>query len=386
MSRARSLAAFALVLICLSGGAKSSANDPVDAALDLYDRGAFDAALLAIPANATKANDFITAANRWIVGGSESTRARRRLIAAALAAELIWARVDSASQQDANHTDFGDFSGERPLSSWNTSLPLLSWACTLMPSSGGVAPQERWWWLESVALFETTHYWRALIGRQHTNIAGAGVSREAADGHLMHARQRLPDEPRWRLADAMARTAIDFVPGRPGGRPDLLRNREATNASDDKKLLAAERSFEPLVNVTGIAGEAELRIAQLELRRRQWSSALAHLDRARPLVAGQEVLPAATDYFAGWAYEHLNRPEDAIAAYRRALDREPMLRQPATLLAAQLFLVHEPSDAHAILLGAFAASPEPHDLGLQIEHADGRLMPGYIRQLREALR
>lgn len=390
----------ASIVVCaavVTGGGRAVSSAPLDSAFELYDRGAFDEALHTFPPKTTTAGEYIDAASRWIGEAPDARRPRRRMVAAALAAELVWATFDAADHADANRTVGGRFnsmgiiSGGHPPAQWPidsqiATLPLLAWACTLMPASGDVSATERWWWLSSTAIYEEARHWNLLVGSQHTNVSGVGISRETTEGHLVHARRRLPDEPRWRLAEAIARAALLYVHGRSGGRPDLLRNREATNAGDERKLLDAERAFEPLVAVAGLAGEAELRIAQLELRRRQWSSALAHLDRARPLVDGQALLPAATDFFAGWAFEQLGRNADAVAAYRRAHEREPRLRQVATLFAGQLFVAHERAEAYAVLSQAFATEPEPLDIVAELERGDGRFLPEYIRRLREALR
>jgi len=373
-----------------------AAAAPVEAALDLYERGEFDAAIRTIPAHTLTVDAFISDADRWIGTQAGPASPRRRMIAAAFTAELISARFidtkdrwpwsNSAAFLSGNSTVSGAATHRWPVDSEDAAFPLLSWACTKMPSSGDVSAPERWWWLASVALFEESRLWRALVGALHTNESGPGIARESADGHLSHARRRLPGEPRWQMAEAISRVVLTNVRGRPFGRPELLANRETTNANDDRKLLEAERLFEPLLHDAVLSGEAELRIAQLELRRRQWANALVHLDRARPLVGSDPTLAAATDYFAGWAYEQLSRTDDAVAAYRRAHERAPQLRQVATLFAGQLMLAHQPADAYDVLSHAFDADPEPLDLVVRVELADARFMPNYIRRMREALR
>jgi tetratricopeptide (TPR) repeat protein len=209
------------------------------------------------------------------------------------------------------------------------------------------------------------------------------------DEYIPRARARFPDEPRWRLAAARALAATKepaplVWPG-DKGRPDALRNREVTVPADLSKLADAERAFVPLVSTPEVAGEAELYLGYLELRRRQWVTALAHFDRARPMVAGP-LLPAVTDYFAGWVNERSGRRLDAIAAYRRAHALEPHMRNLSTLLAAQLFLVGQRTEAYQLLEVNLPVSPDPIDLLVLYQHGDGWMMPDLIHRMREALR
>jgi tetratricopeptide (TPR) repeat protein len=143
--------------------------------------------------------------------------------------------------------------------------------------------------------------------------------------------------------------------------------------------------FAALSDDPSIGAEARLHLAYLALQREQWSDALAHVDRARPLLT-EPFLVAVAEYFRGWVFEHLARPADAIAAYRRALELAPRTRNVATLLAAQLFLGNERVEAYGILDEAFKTDPEPIDLVVQFERGHARLLAQYIARLREALK
>jgi len=133
-----------------------------------------------------------------------------------------------------------------------------------------------------------------------------------------------------------------------------------------------------------LAGEAELRIGYLELRRGQWAGALAHLDAARAKT-DEPLLRAAADYFAGWIGEQQDRTDDAIERYRRAIALTPTMRNLATRLSALLYLRNERAEAYAVLDTAVNADPAPVDLLTAVERADARFVPAWLAAIRRAL-
>jgi len=133
-----------------------------------------------------------------------------------------------------------------------------------------------------------------------------------------------------------------------------------------------------------LSGEVELRIGYLELRRKQWRQAVARLDAAR-LKAAEPTLRAIADYFAGWAYEQQNQPDEAIVAYRRAHAITPLMRNLTTRLSALLFLRGERTEAYALLDPAVNARPAPTDLLFVFERADARFLPEWLAVIRKAI-
>jgi tetratricopeptide (TPR) repeat protein len=224
-------------------------------------------------------------------------------------------------------------------------------------------------WLSAIGLTEDGHAWHRL-------------DREI----LPSARRRLPDEPRVRLAEVLARTNQDLQLLRrqfPSGR-DILR-KELLGSSATGPIPGAIRAFEPLLADPALTGEVELRIGYLELRRNRWSAALTRFDAAR-LKATDPTLRATADYFAGWVSEQLDRADDAIAAYRRALAIAPTMRNLATRLSALLYLRNERAEAYALLDTALNIRPAPIDLMVQMERGDARLVPDLLASIREGLK
>jgi hypothetical protein len=112
---------------------------------------------------------------------------------------------------------------------------------------------------------------------------------------------------------------------------------------------------------------------------------LMHFDAARS-KSTEPTIRAAADYFAGWVFEQLDRADDAIARYRRALAITPTMRNLATRLAALLYLGNERTEAYSVLDLALNARPAPLDLMVVMERADARFVPEWLTSIREALK
>jgi len=166
---------------------------------------------------------------------------------------------------------------------------------------------------------------------------------------------------------------------------DTLRD-ERLGSEVTGRIPGAIREFDALAGVdVSLSAEVDLRIGYLELRRRNWASALTHLEAAR--VRGTEpFLRAAADYFAGWVLEQLNRNDDAIIAYRRAAVITPTMRNLVTRLAALLYARNERVEAYSILDTAVNARPAVTDLMITMEQGDARFMPEWVASIRQAVK
>ena len=349
--------------------ARQSARLSVRDAVALYARGDFSAAVRDLNTQGLKVAPFTGALDEWIATGDPNGLQQRRKVAAAFAIDASWA----ATRATWNNWEPGDSGQRKPelesLSEVSSQGLVAQWAVQQLPLTGVSDSLERMLWLSAIGLTEDSRGWHRL-------------DREI----LPRARKRIPDEPRVRLAEVLARTNQDLLLLRRMyfWSRDILR-KETLGSSSTRPIPGAIRAFEPLLADPALSGEVELRIGYLELRRNSWSPALMRFDAARS-KATDLTLRATADYFAGWVAEQLDREDDAIASYRRALAIAPTMRNLATRLSALLYLRNERAEAYALLDSALNARPAPIDLMVQMERGDARLVPGWLASIREALK
>ena len=353
--------------------------------LDRYAAGDHDAAMASVDRQMT-AGALRAAAERWIKAGEPSAVAQRQRVAAAFTLEAVWAATRT-------HDVMWDFEWrtswtrpwDRPVSNTPSVLPIVAWGCEVISEAEGSHSADAIWLLASVGAlqdvraFSALLEWRSQPGPQPE--WDPLVRRDLAGGHLDHARAHVPAEPRWKLAELLARAEREL--GQPPNyqRPGVLRNAvwgpQALPRIQERLATPAE---DPR-----LSGEARLRIAYAEVQRGRWRDARAEVDRARPLLV-EPFLIAVAEYLQGWASEQLGQSADAIAAYRRALEIAPGMRNVITLLAAQLYLANQRTEAYQLLESMYANPSHPRDLIVQFERGDARLVPDYFARLREALR
>lgn len=371
---ARGLVVAALALsVSQAPSAPQPARLSVDQAIALYAQGQFATAVRDLDTRLLNVTPFTNALDAWIAAGDTTSRPRRRLVAATFALDAVWAVTRTPN--NALRANFDPWKRVKPDDpehvnlTWFVSQAFVArWAIQQLPTTGTPDATERALWLAAVGVVEDGHAWHQL-----------------QEDILPPARTRLSNEPRLRLAAVLARTNMDVGPLRLSMaiRNDILRT-EHLPSSVTGRIPKAERELESLLGEASLAGEVELRVGYLELRRRQWASALTHLEAARS-KATEPTLVAAADYFAGWVHEQQEHPDEAIAAYRRAQAITPTMRNLATRLSALLFLRNERAEAYAVLDSALNARPAPLDLLVAVERADGRFVPERLASIRKAL-
>jgi hypothetical protein len=318
-------------------------------------------------------SQLTSALDAWVAMAEPASRDDRATTSVMFALEVVWASTRSwvntvrtnrdphghVTPSDADHVGIQFFVAQGLVGTW---------AARRLPRTGTVSERERIAWLATIGVMEDGHAWHDVLEV------------------LPVAALRLPDEPRLRLAQVVARTNIDLGALRVSStvRPDLLTDENLPSGAT-RHIPDAIKLFESVADVPALSGEVMLRTAYLEIRRRRWPDALSRLDRAIPSLS-EPALLATAHYFTGWIQEQLGKPDDAIAAYRRAHAITPDVRNLSTSLAALLYMRNARDEAYSILDRAFNAANPPDDLLYMLEHGDARFVPAHFRTARAGLR
>lgn len=366
----------AAVVLWGQTGVRPSSDPGLTPLVDRYARGDHDGALEAVRGMPSlTVAEFLPGLDAWIAAGAPDDRSRRGRVAALFALDAVWTITRHFHRADRENWDV--WGRSTPSAPDRVRLPNLlaysyipRWCVRQLNSTGPVDPIERKLWLAAVGVMENGSAWQVL-----------------RDDVLPLARQRLPDDPRLRLADVLARTNHDLGPLRRMtgfDRDDLLED-EDFGSSVTRRIPGAIRAFDALVGDPAVGAEAELRIAYLEIRRREWAAALQRLDRSRARLT-EPLMQAIADFFTGFVYERMKDSDNAIVAYRRAHAIVPDMHNLSARLAALLYVRNEREDAYAILDRAFSAPVAPQELLVTFERADGRFVSAQLKELRAALR
>jgi tetratricopeptide (TPR) repeat protein len=388
-----------LALAAVAWGASPAAQGPVtlEQALERYAAGDPDAAVGYAASNRFDASIFTQQLEHWAGEGLLPSPTKKRH-AAAFALELAW--VFGRDTPIPGHPRPG------PTSSL---IPIVAWACDYLPESGH--PAEKVWWLASIALLENAKAWPTLLGGSAPSPAPGRLRkvllREAREGHIAHAKRRVPGEPIVKLADVTAREGDMLqllLPPGDARRPPLVRFDELAQsrvadiranagkgpvyqrrAAALDTLVDVERTYTLLARDSIVAAEAELHLGYLRLIRGDWAGALAHLRKVPASTPDQYVRHLAA-YFRGWANHRLGQEREAIDDYRQAVALNPGARTVSTLLAEQLFLADHREDAYAVLDQAFSGTTPAPDQFALFKRGAARQIPYLMAELRSAQR
>jgi hypothetical protein len=360
-------------IFALAQAVTSPAPPDVGRAAAQYAAGDYAAAVAMLTGGRVTAGSLTSDLDRWIAGADAPGQPQRRLVASALAVDAVWTATRGWQYEHRTNVD-----------SWAHITPSdpARWGLSSNVAEGYVAA----WVVRHTALLPASGI------RQRLLLASIGLME---DGHAWHffeeslpaIRAALPGESRVRLAEILLESYRELGSLRMGhsGRLDVLRD-EDLPSSMTRQIPKLQARYEALAAADpAVAGEALLRAAYLDLRRRNWKAAAARLEQSRDRHT-ETILRAASDYFLGWTHARIGNDEDAIAAYRRALEVTPTMRNLATELSALLFLRNERNEAYAILDRAFNVTDIPPDFMMIIERADVRFVDGHLRAIREALK
>ena len=337
-------------------GPVSSATGAPATLLDRYERRQFTPVELPNARSIDLWNAFREmqyAAPGWIRARGPVEESRRRLVVATYALELVvaYSTVARAATTTVNaltvvpESDGGDVTVR--------TADIVEWACRLI-QDGPVSPLEREWFMASVAAL------------QHLD---GGVSLST---HLKHAEARVPGEPRWVLAKAIA-LEQQVWPMR--SQPGSLRNVSDRNAAEVATMLKAASAL-PAVH-----DEAELRWGYFELGRGRVDEALNHF--ARVGSPQDRDVRYWLHLFRGRALDEARRPAEAVAAYELAVAEIPYAQSAAFALASALVVHRRAGEAAALVTRTLAIRP-PRDPWMVYQFPDIRFWDALLATLRGA--
>ena len=275
--RGSTLVLLNVIVLLTAASAQVRRLDPA-ALLDAYAQGRYDEALAPVRmATRDHARDFrqrlVLSGGQW-VDALASDHSRRALVAAAFALEAEWLRAERGEWAAEEE---GECAGRC----------VIEWACTLLQTRGVPDEGERVWMLASIALAGGVRDWTFL----QTPLSRP-TQKTIERGHVHHAIARLPDEPRFRLARAIALASRHAVTGemetpRDGTRTSQIANPLVRLIEAPSFVLStleqrrttlvdyAREVLESLLSDTGVGDEARLRLGYLYWVRGDKEEALA---------------------------------------------------------------------------------------------------------------
>ena len=342
------LMALMCVLAVAPGAAQNSAANLVGL-LETYAAGRHDEAIAraaALPDLGPLRLQFVQQTPAWIIADPAASD-RRRAAVAGFVVELAAVRLES---------------------DWGRLSDLIEWTCThILRASGPPTAFERSWHMATIALAGRARVRVWLLGPYARLPHQKPLTRlpqkddPPSPMHLMHAIERFPDDPDFQLARVVAWTwGRDAEPIR-NMRQDWRDNADRWAPSRPPQLDAVT-SFVPLIAMPSVAAEAHLRIGLIYVTVRDHAAALKSFEAAQPLAATPQ-LKYLSHFLAGRSLEILQRQDDAIAQYERALDVIPNAESATIALASLQFLRNEAEPSIALINKTFAKPSATIDPG-----------------------
>jgi tetratricopeptide (TPR) repeat protein len=314
--------------------------------LDIYSQGRYDEAVAkaaAIPDLGPFRLRFVQDAPVWMNADPARVEARRAA-AAAFLLEVTAARLES---------------------DWGRFADLIEWTCVQLRTTATPTEFERSWHSASHALAGRARARQWLLGQvprlphQKPVTRPTKANERPPATHLMHAIERFPEDPHFRLSRIVAWTW-----GRDG---EPIRNVRMRDDDDRRRAMRAPQleatvTLEPLTAVPEVAAEAWIRLGLIRFTAGDFGAALHAFEAAQPIAA--ETSMAYLAYFsAGRALERLSRVDDAPRAYQRALEIVPDAESATVALTSLQFMRDDRDVAVSAIDRVFNRKPAPADPG-----------------------
>jgi tetratricopeptide (TPR) repeat protein len=197
----------------------------------------------------------------------------------------------------------------------------------------------------------------------------------------MHALERFPDDPRFQLSRVVAWTW-----GRDG---EPIRNLRGGDGDDRRQVRRAPQlealvTLDPLTSSADVGAEAWLRVGLVHFSVDDFASALRAFESAQGIAAEPSIKYLA-HFNAARSLERLSRPDDAVRAYRNALEVVPDAESAAIALASVQFMRDDRDAAVSLLDRVLNRSARADDPGRLAGYGSFVRWPALKSALRKAL-
>lgn len=340
----RIVACLAAVVACATLTAEAQGNGSLASLLESYYSGDHDGAVTraaAMPDLGPLRLRFVQDTPSWIAADPANADRRRAAVAGFLV-ELAGARLEA---------------------DWGRLSDLIEWTCAqLLRASGPPTAFERSWHLATTALAGRARVRVWLLGPYarlpHQKPLKRALQKDDPPSplHLMHAIERFPDDPEFQLARIVAWTW--------GRDAEPMRNMRQTWVDNLNRLegsrpaqLEAITAFQPLIALPAVAAEAHIRTGLIYVTVSDHAAALKSFEAAQP-IAKTTQLKYLSHFLAGRSLEALQRPDEALAQYERALEVVPRA-ESATIAWASLQFVRNAPEPSIALINKTFDKPSP---------------------------
>jgi len=376
VSRGRRIALVLLLASCafLLSGRLTARQATVTTFLDRYAAGQFEAVVDELGGD-LDFEELLKQLKRdgpgWIDAAGPELRERRELVAVTFALEAAradqwyqWKWIWLPPEMKAIGAPPGMVGGSYqpfPILDWRPAPLFIEWACERLRKDTTPRPIERWWQLAALAVAQRSEDVHFLVGDPNIGRGtGAGEIGNLQDEikHLDHVSARFPSEPRFMLAQGIAR---------PQWPEDAF------------------KAFGALLGDEDVGGEAAMRAGALEMRLGQRAEALQYFEMAEDRTRDPYVVYLAR-FFTGQIRERQRAIHAATEAYRGAVAAWPHAQAATMALASLLFDAGRRVEAQTLAGAMLAAKPPARDPWREFVHADNRFWPQLVGRLRAEIR
>jgi hypothetical protein len=368
-----------LAITCLIGTPSAqTARFDLASLLTTYSSGRFDDAIRAVQRAGDGAaqglRDQWGAARGWIAA-DPGARNRRYLAVAAFALETERLRAER-----------NDWAAEK--SEDCAGRCVVEWAGLLLLERGDPDEAERVWWQAAAAVASGVRDWGFLV-----NPVDARQPFGLGTGMLHRALERFPDDPRFRLDQAIAvasrfnittdgepRSVASPLTAALAGFPNLVVLEEQTRPQRQTVLASAIAELTALCADATVGAEARVRLGYLHWATGHDEAARTELSSAA--AASDPDVRYLANFLVGIEAQARHETAAAMAAFAAALEARPHSESASLALAALELQRGDAERAYARAREPFAERPGDTDPWRQFLYGPYPRLPALVAELR----